>query len=315
MKVLAIGAGGFIGSHAVRLLAEQGHEVVVLRRSRSSAASTTGVREIVGDRNHLSECRSELEALQPDVVLDVIPMTERQARGLVNEFHGKTGRVVALSSVDVYRNYEGLLGKPTADPDPVPLVEDSPLRGSRYPYKGQGLAVEHAEDYEKILVEETLRAHPDLPATILRLPAVYGPGDKQGRVHSYLAQMTPDNEKITLRDDQAKWRWSRGYVENVAAAIALTVTDDRSAGAVYNVGDDPVLTELRWAEMIAAASGWQGEVVAVTAVEEPEGLVPPPDWRYELWIDSTRIRKELGYSEPVPAAEAVERTVAWGETT
>ncbi len=38
MKVLAIGASGFTGSHVVRVLVEQGHEVVVLHRGNTNAA-------------------------------------------------------------------------------------------------------------------------------------------------------------------------------------------------------------------------------------------------------------------------------------
>ena len=148
MKVLAIGATGFIGRHVVRLLVEQGFETAILHRGRTSADLPTAVRHIRGDRNHLEDAAAELERFAPDVVLDVIPYSEQHARGLVQSFRGKAGRVVALSSADVYRNYDGLRGKSTAPPDAVPLAEDAPLRDTRYPYRGSGLPFEHADDYE-----------------------------------------------------------------------------------------------------------------------------------------------------------------------
>lgn len=47
----------------------------------------------------------------------------------------------------------------------------------------------------------------------------------------------------TLLDEAlANWDWTRGYVENIAAAIALVVTDERSTGCIYNVGEGEVLT-------------------------------------------------------------------------
>jgi nucleoside-diphosphate-sugar epimerase len=34
-----------------------------------------------------------------------------------------------------------------------------------------------------------------------------------------------------------------GYVDNVAVAIAIVVTDERASGRIYNVGEDHALTE------------------------------------------------------------------------
>ena len=48
---------------------------------------------------------------------------------------------------------------------------------------------------------------------------------------------------ILMTPRNARWRAPRGYVENVAAAIALAATDDRAAGQIYNVADDEAPTE------------------------------------------------------------------------
>jgi nucleoside-diphosphate-sugar epimerase len=116
---------------------------------------------------------------------------------------------------------------------------------------------------------------------------------------------------ILLQQEQAPWRWSRGYVENVATAIALAVADTRAVRRVYNVGDEPVLSEQEWVERIGAAVGWTGEVVAVPANELPNHLKQPFDWQYELWTDTSSIREELGYEESVLLDDALERTVEW----
>jgi nucleoside-diphosphate-sugar epimerase len=256
-----------------------------------------------------------LERFAPDVVLDAILYSEQQARGMVQAFRGIAGRVVALSSADVYRNYDGLRGKSTAQSDPVPLAENAPLRDTRYPYRGSGLPFEHADDYDRVLVEQVLLNEPDLPATVLRLPAVYGEGDAQHRLRPYLQRMRDGRLGILLQEEHAAWRWTRGYVGNVAAAIALAVADARTVRRVFNVGDEPVLSERRWVEQIGAAAGWRGEVVAVSASELPNHLKQPLDWRYELWTDTTRIREELGYVEPIALDEALKRTVEWERST
>jgi nucleoside-diphosphate-sugar epimerase len=315
MKVLAIGATGFIGRHVVPLLVEQGIEVAVLHRDETGADLPAGVRRIRGNRNRLDHAKAELERFAPDVVLDAILYTEQQAREVVEAFRGNTGRLVALSSADVYRNYDGFRGKSAAQPDAVPLAEDAPLRETRYPYRGSGLPFEHADDYEKVLVEQVLLTESDLPATLLRLPAVYGPGDAQHRLRPYLQRMVDGRPGILLQEEQAAWRWTRSYVGNVAAAIALAVADARTARRVFNLGDEPVLSERKWVERIGAAAGWRGGVVAVSASELPNHLKQPFDWRYELWTDTSSIREELGYVELIPLDEALESTVEWERST
>jgi nucleoside-diphosphate-sugar epimerase len=147
-------------------------------------------------------------------VLDAVLYSEQQAQAMVAAIRGKAGRVVALSSADVYRNYDGFRRNSKARPDAVPLAEDAPLRDTRYPYRGSGLPFDLADDYEKILVGQVLLTEPDLPATVLRLPAVYGPGDAQHRLRPYLRRMVDGRPGILLQEEQSTWRSTRGYVGN-----------------------------------------------------------------------------------------------------
>lgn len=221
MRVFAIGATGFIGRHVVSLLVDQGHDVAVLHRGETVASLPQGVRDIRGNRDRLGDFRTELERFAPDVVVDVIPYTEQQAREVATTVRGSGARVVAVSSADVYRNHDGFRGKATAPPDAVPLSEDAPLRETRYPYRGQDLSLAYVHDYEKILVEQTLLGDSERPATVVRLPAVYGPGDKQHRLRPYLQRMAIGGEvPVLLEEGQTRWHWTRGFVENVAAALA-----------------------------------------------------------------------------------------------
>jgi len=309
MRVLAIGATGFIGLPAVSRLVEQGHEVAVLHRGNPAARLPNDARHIAGDRDRLHESRADIESFAPDVVLDVILYTEQQARELISVCRGRTSRIVALSSADVYRNYDGLRGTATDAPDPVPLAEDAPCRRTRYPYRGADVDFKYARDYDKIPVEHVLLDDAELPSTVLRLPAVYGPGDRQHRLRPYLRQMMPGRPSIQMEQEQADWRWTRAFVVNVAAAIALATTDARSAGSIYNVGEEPALTERQWVEAIGYAAGWKGEVVIVPREDVPDHEAL--DWRYSLWTDTTRIRRELGYVEPVSLTAALERTIEW----
>ena len=144
---------------------------------------------------------------------------------------------------------------------------------------------------------------------MLRLPAVYGPGDH--RAFDHLKRMNDERRAIPLEESYARWRWTRGYVDNVAAAIALTVVDDRAAGRVYNVGEPDVLTEAEWVRSIGRAAGWKGEVVVLPKESMPQHLAASYNFAHHLYGDTRRIRKELGYAEHVSRDEAMKQTVEW----
>ena len=93
------------------------------------------------------------------------------------------------------------------------------------------------DDYDKILVERVVIGEPDLPGTILRLPMIYGPGDDAHRLFPYLKRMDDGRPAILMEEVRARWRWARGYVEDVAEAVVSAVLDDRAAGRVYNVSE------------------------------------------------------------------------------
>jgi nucleoside-diphosphate-sugar epimerase len=257
----------------------------------------------------LEEHASELRRLAPDVVLDMIPMNERDARDTVGAFRGVADRVVAISSADVYRAFDITRGLHPGPPDPVPLDEEAPLRDRLYPYE-----IPEAEEYEKILVERAVMGDPHMPGTVLRLPMVYGPGDDMHRFFSYLKRMDDGRPSILLDEGRARWRWTRGYVEDVATAVALAVTDERASGRVYNVGEAGAPTEAEWVEEIGRAAAWGGRVLGL-----PKDALPPylareyegANFEQHWVVDTGRIRRELGYEESVPRDEALRRTVAW----
>jgi len=103
----------------------------------------------------------------------------------------------------------------------------------------------------------------------------------------------------------------RGYVENVAYGIALAAVSDRAAGRVYNVAEPEPYSEAEWAAKIGAVAGWHGRVITVARDQAPKHLVLPYNFEQHLFMDSTRIRSELGYAEPVSIEEALRRTIEW----
>jgi nucleoside-diphosphate-sugar epimerase len=311
VNVLIIGGTGFIGPYVVRGLVGAGHHVALFHRGQTAADLPASTIQIHGERQRLDDFASEFHSFAPQIVLDMCAYVERDARSAVQTFRGLAERLVCLSSMDVYRAYGLFLRLETGTPNRQPFDEDAPLRGALYPYRS------HAKepndlfyDYEKILVERVVMNEPDLPGTVLRLPQVYGPNDKQHRLGGYLDRM--DNGQDILMDEaKAEWRWTRGYVEDVAFAIVLAVSNTKAAGHVYNVGERQAHTESDWVNKIGQAAGWRGTVKTVRKAALPEDLIEPYDWRHDLAANTSRIRDELGYAEIVSPEEALRRTVAW----
>jgi hypothetical protein len=76
------------------------------------------------------------------------------------------------------------------------------------------LTTVYKDVYDKILVEETLRAQPDLTVTILRYRAVYGPNDMH-RFGPWVRQMTGGAEAIRMQEGSALIRSQLAYGEVV----------------------------------------------------------------------------------------------------
>lgn len=309
MRVLIIGGTGFMGPAVVQQLRAMGHEIALFHRGQTPADTPPEVQQILGDRQQLGEFADQFRQFAPDVVLDMFPFSEADGEALMTTFPGITRRMVAISSQDVYRAYDYLRQLEPGPADPVPLSEEAPLRSRLYPFRGQ---VATRYEYDKILVERLIMGDPRLPGTILRLPMVYGPRDNQHRLFPYLKPMDDGRPAILLQEELATWRWTRSYVGNVAAAIALAVTDERAAGRIYNVGEPEALTMAAWVRRIGQAVGWNGQVIAL-----PQDHLPTPlrqgshSWDQDLITDSSRIRRELGYTEPIPQDVALRETVAW----
>ena len=170
------------------------------------------------------------------------------------------------------------------------------------------------DEYDKIPVERAILGDPELPGTVLRLPMIYGPGDQLCRFHSVLQRIDDGRRQILLEEGWAAWRSPRGYVENVAEALALAAVSEPAAGRVYNVAEATAFSELDWARKIAAATRWDGEFITLPKDRMPAHLVPPGNNAQHWAADSTRIRRELGYRELVPVDEALHRTIDWART-
>lgn len=317
MNVLLIGGTGFIGTPLVLQLVRDGHDVTVFSRAIRQGAMAEGVRHIAGDRNELAGHAAEFRNAKPDVVVDLILSDARQAEQLMQAVRGVAPRVIALSSGDVYRACGILHGLEDGPLQEMPLTEESELRTVSRVYSPEALSYVRSvypwvsDEYDKIPAERAVMSDAEIAGTVLRLPMIYGPGDPLHRLFPHLKRMDDGRSNILLREDVARWVGPHGYVENVAAAIALAALSDKAAGRIYNVAEPGALSEHERVERIGQAVGWRGTVLPVPKEETPAHLRVPARNEQHWFMSSERIREELGFVEPVAQEAALERTIAW----
>ena len=298
---MVLGATGFIGPALAASLESLGHEpVCVSRRGEAGVAA---------DRSDAPAIGRLAREVGADAVVDLLAMVAATTEPLLDALAGHVGRYVLVSSGDVYGQYGALhrledTGSPLAT-----LHEEAPLRRRLYPYRTEprrpaGDPDAWLDDYDKVPIEDAVRARPELAGVIVRLPMVYGPRDRQRRFAWAIGPMAAGRPVVEIDARWAAWRTTYGYVEDVALGLALAATHPAAAGRTYNVGAQDTADHATWAARFADALGWTGELRSTHAPS-----LDTLDLDVPFLMDTGRIRRELGYAEPTGPRDAIRCTI------
>ncbi|HET9310745.1 MAG TPA: NAD-dependent epimerase/dehydratase family protein [Actinomycetota bacterium] len=301
MRLVVLGGTGFVGRSIVRELASGGHDVLVLHRGQTepeSEVATPNVIHIHGSRAQFENLWEQISGSPPEGLIDVAAYTRRDAVTVLGSVP-TTIRLVALSSMDVYRASGALRGQ--ASQDAVPLDESAPVRDTRYIYRNKQ---KPNDDYEKLDVEdEYLRRG----ATLLRLPMIYGEHDDSRREEFILRRCRARRDRIPV--GSGTLLWSRGYVGDIARAARLAIESDAEA-EIFNVCESRTWTIGQWARRIANAAAWQGGFVRVPDDRLPDDMRLTSSFEQHLLFDASKARQALGWIDTDPQV-ALEASVGW----
>ncbi len=323
-KVFLTGATGFIGSHLVERLLEQGCEISALMRN-PPADVPAGIRVIRGD---LSDSKSLEQGLVQLGTLDVVyhlagvvAASTREGYFSANQkgtqnlmqalvaLQEKPKRIVLVSSLAA--------GGPALDRDNPRLEGDKPVPVSAY---GQS----------KLAAEEAALAFKDrLSIAIVRPPMVYGPRDKgvyvliktvSRRIHPRLPGSDPSGEKF----------YSLIHSDDLVEAILKLGSAAIQSGEIFYVSDGGVYSSSELLQAMAGAlgvrpvklpvPGWvlKSAAWSLTRLSQATGKAFAlnqdklgeifPDY----WICSPeKSRQVLGFEPRVSLAEGMRSTVKW----
>ena len=287
-RALVLGGAGFIGVAACKELMRRGVETIAVgRKERPYGTFTSYVAFDRGDEDQLARALTQTE---PDVVLDLACFQPRDVDAVARCFKGQ--RYVFVST----GVYPDLHGKPAREDDFVPLEGDPPE------------ALDYLEG--KRWCETVLARNRDLPWTVVRPPAVFGPGDHTLRIAAYI-QRVADGGPLLVPSETYERRANIAWVKDIGFACALACDPRKeTVHRAYNAAlEDVTLHEL--IEGIARALGVPARMHPIPFAELPEGASPyGPDPRRHAGYVIDRARHDLGF-EPSALEDALAETLAW----
>lgn len=311
-KILITGANGFVGRALSAFLSHRGHTVKeAVRRIQQAGAAPSANTVAVGDIGAGTDWSKALEDVEAVVHLAarvhvmkddaVDPLAAFRAVNVHGTEHlarvaAEAGirRFVYVSSIKV--NGEATKGMPFRTSDkPEPL-------------DAYGVSKWEAEQALHKLAADT-----GLEVAILRPPLVYGPGVGA----NFLRLMTMAAKGLPMPLSAIDNRRSLLYVTNLCSAIAACLEDPAAAGQTFLVsdGEDISTADLirRLAQLLHGSDRlWPLPLPLLRALGTLTGKSAEISRLTEsLTIDSSDLRRKLGWQPPVSLGQGLAETAAW----
>jgi len=308
-QVTVTGAGGFIGSHLVDLLAGAGARVRAFVRYNSRAdqgnlrfldpALADRVVVEYGDLRDEDAVRGAMEGSRYVFhlgALIAIPYSYRHPRevvetnvmGTLNVMQAarltEPTRVVHISTSEVYGSAQR-----------IPIDEDHPLQGQS-PYSASKIGADKiAESFHKSF---------GVPVVTVRPFNTYGPRQSARAVIPTIITQALTQPRIRLGSLTPTRDFT--FVGDTARGMALAALAPDAEGAEVNLGSNAAISIGELATKIAGIIGTEVEVEG-----DDERVRPPNSEVQRLHADNSRARHLLGWQPEVSLDDGLRQTVAW----
>jgi UDP-glucose 4-epimerase len=310
MKVLVTGGAGFIGSHLVQTLLEQGHNVRVLDNF------STGKRENLDDLARKFK-GTQLEVLEGDV--RDASQVDQSVRGIEVVFHeaafvsvpqsmdepqtcfdvnisGTSLLFDAARRVGVRRAVVASSAAVYGESEALPLVEETPLQ-PKSPY-----AVSKRVDE---MYAELFTAAFGFEVVALRYFNVYGPRQRPDSMYAaavpIFARRLLDQKAVTVFGDGGQTR-DLINVHDVARANLIASEHPNAAGKIFNICTG---VETRLLDLL--------DVMYELLPDSPihEHAAPRPGYIYHSVGSPQKAADEIGFRAEVSLLDGLRETVDW----
>jgi nucleoside-diphosphate-sugar epimerase len=297
MRALVIGGTGPTGPFVVEGLINRGYEVAIFHRGTHEVELPESVEHIHGDPHFIETLEEGLGQRTFDLVISMYG----RLRYIAQVMKERASRFIGIGGLPY-----AILVTGAQSPQGVPILipETSPVFTNAEQIKFLYLMALS----EQTVMEAHQQGH--YIATMLRYPIIYGPRQLAPKEWSIIRRILDGRRQLIIPDEGLRLE-RRAYAENAAHSVLLAVDKPEvSAGQIYNVGDEKILSLREWIQIVARTLNYELELLSMpfSLAEASRPYVESPN---HLVMDISKIKAELGYKDVVPAEEAIQRTVNW----
>lgn len=299
MKILVTGGAGFIASHIVDRLIEEGHEVIVVDNLYSGFRKNLNpkakfyqvdicdeekIKKIFDKErpelvNHHAAHNNALKSIE-DPVFDAKVNIQGSLNIISNSLRTNVKKIIYASSG----------GLSYGEPEYMPMDENHPIRPTS-PYGNS-----------KYMVEEYLRVFGDkgLKFTSLRYASVFGPRQNplgEVGVIAIFIGMLLNKKRPTIFGDGTQTR-DFVFIDDIVRANMLAM--DKGDNDVFNVGTQKETSVQEILDIIKELTG--SNVLPIYGEERPSDIK-------RCCLDITKIKKVMGWSPQHDIKKGLSKTV------
>jgi nucleoside-diphosphate-sugar epimerase len=295
MKICIVGGTGNISTSIVKLLVEQGHEVVCFNRGRT-ASVPDGVRLMTGDREDEGAFEEAIQREKFDAAIDMICYNAQQATSSHRAFRG-VKQFVMCSTVCTYG----------VQYDWFPTTEEHPLR----PVTDYG---SNKVEADKVFLEAYREE--GFPVTIIKPSTTYG--DSMGLLRqvawefSWIDRIRKGKPIIVCGDGNALTQFL--HVDDAALAFAGVLGKEHCIGQTYNMVPRRHWTWGEYHRVAMQVIGKEVDVIGVPYADLERLNVPAFHacrdlFRYHLYYSAEKLFRDVPEYQPSVSLEEGMRRV------
>ncbi len=239
MTWLMLGGTGTISTGVVEKLLENGQTITCI--NRGSRAVPQGVEVLVGDVNNDDDMARLLEGRHYDVVVDYLTYGPDQAEKRVQQFRGKCGRYVFISTAMTYEK-----------PPRTPTISEKTPQGNPYsPYATNKITCEG-------IFRAAMKAF-GFPLTIIRPSFTYGDRNipfvlNSGSLPYTLIDRLRKGQPILIPGDGNIF-WTITHNTDFGRALLGLMSNPATLGEDFHLTTDECMTWDAFAKVIAEEAG------------------------------------------------------------
>ncbi len=296
MKILVTGGCGFIGSHMIDRLLNDGHQVVVidncstgrienLEHQKDNNNLNVHILDIVNYDDILPIFKGVEKVFHIAALADIVPSIQMPLKYHQSNVDGTINVLEASRVHGIKRFIYAASSSCYGIPDEYPTNEETPV-DPQYPYAlTKYLGEQYVNHYHKIY---------QLPTTSMRFFNVYGPRSRTSGTYGavfgvFLAQKIANKPYTVVGDGQQSRDFT--YVTDIVDACVTASNCDGAIGEDFNVGSNNHYSVNRLVELLG------GEKVYIP--KRPG----EPDCTF---ADTTKIKKIVGWEPKVSLEEGVQ---------